>query len=504
MKPSQIPRLISALLVAAILTGLPSPVLAQNDPQVYLIIAPDAFADELVPFIHLKTSQGFNVDLALLSETGTTNQDIKNFIQAYTPVPDYILLAGDTNLIPAWAISVEGSDPATCRKTSIKLKDLYYATLEGLCDIDPDIILGRFPVRDTQQLTTLIDKYLAFEAAPADALWRGKVSFIASDDEMFSSLAEDIHNKVIPKLTEPRGFMGTFTGSGASIIGGDRLYALFYHAAEPDLIGALNHGRLAVTYYGPSSATAWKWRVIDHFTATEAAALTGPPVPLVFAMAPGSADYRVETSMADTWLLHPSGGALAYIGTTFDTSFYRDHYLEEDFWTAILADPTGSISIGEALDSALKQFPRHMPDPPASQLFWEAYHILGDPSLKVIPCKCGRLASPQTTYRGKLGQTIQLPVSLTNLDILPGEYSLSIQAPAAFQAQIEPVQLQMQPGQTLPLAVSVQIPADIPNSSGDVLIVAQLGALSTHLILHVEAELQKTYLPVILHSSPLP
>ncbi len=492
MKPASILWFVSVLLIILAPTLDIPPASAQTNPPVYLIIAPDEFRDALNPFIALKASQGLQPELALLSETGPAATDIWNFIQGYTPRPKYVLLVGDTDLIPAGTIDTDPKKPAC----SQKLTDLYYAILDHTCGPVPDLILGRLPVHDSIQLSKLIDKYLAFAAAPPDSTWRNKLSFVASNEQNKYAYYEDSHTKVIEKYTSPRGFKGTFTRTGASIDGGDRLYPAGHQANQEDLFTALNEGRLAVTYYGPGSAASWDWITLDPFTTAEVAALTGPPVPLVFALAPGTADFSVGTSMADAWLNHPTGGALAYIGSSFDPSFNGSAtFLEFIFWQEILANPAATMSIGEALHAALAQLTGTL-EPQTAKSLWEAYQILGDPSLRVIPCQCGRLWSSYAIYRGALGENFHIPVTLTNLDILPRSYGLRVDAPAAFG--IDPnVVADLAPGKSIDFYIDGMIPWDISSSSGDILVTASSGIIEAPLIIHVEADLQKIYLPIV-------
>lgn len=500
MKPASIKRFVSALLIIVALHLCVSPVQAQSDLPLYLIIAPDEFQDALIPFIDLKTSQGFQTDLALLSETGSTNTEIWNFISNYTPQPDYVLLAGDTDLIPAGTIDTDPVKLSACPNNTREWTDLYYTIVDNGCDAVHPLILGRLPVHDSVQLTALVNKYLAFDAAPLDSAWRDKLAFVASDDPIFYSDYETTHNLVIKDRSIPRGFTGTFTRTGAPIAGGDQLYPKTYSARRPDLLEALNQGRLAVMYYGPGSGTSWKWRNLDHFTTADVAALTGPPVPLVLALAPGSADFQVATSMADAWLNHSTGGgALVYIGSSFDPDNNDGgKWLEILFWQELLANQNGTTSIGKALHVALEKFPDLYPDSNVSRKYWEAYQILGDPSLLIIPCQCGRLWSPQDTYRGELGQEIQIPVRLTNLDIMPRNFSLSLSAPAAFAALLSDVIVSdLAPGESLEFYINGVIPLDIPSSSGDITVKADSGVVVSELVLHVEANLQRVYLPVI-------
>ncbi len=78
----------------------------------YLIITADAFSNAIQPFVSLKRAQGFTVVMTSLSQIpgGTSKEDIKSYIQTayHTWMPDYLLLVGDTDTIPAWPGQSEG------------------------------------------------------------------------------------------------------------------------------------------------------------------------------------------------------------------------------------------------------------------------------------------------------------------------------------------------------------------------------------------------------------
>lgn len=84
-------------------------------------------------FVAWKEQKGFHTTLATTQQTGTTNTQIKAYIQnAYDtwPIPpNFVLLLGDTDVIPYWAAAGPGTD-------------LYYATLEG-SDYFNDVGIGR-------------------------------------------------------------------------------------------------------------------------------------------------------------------------------------------------------------------------------------------------------------------------------------------------------------------------------------------------------------------------
>ncbi|MHB1482174.1 MAG: C25 family cysteine peptidase [Bellilinea sp.] len=442
MKRSIFTRLISFLLaVCLLLPAHAAPARAQSTLPVYLIIAPDEFEYALGPFVNLKTSQGFQVALALLSETGSTKVQIKDYIKAYRPRPKYVLLAGDTNLIPSWpATNAIPGTQGPCPNSANQLRpctDLYYATFDGSNDILPDVILGRLPVQDELQLGALINKFIGFEQALPDAPWRKKISFVANDNVDYYAVSEGAHNDAIDGWTD-QYFYGTFDRTGASTLGGDRLYPHqdSYQAEEQDLLASINDGRLMVIYHGPGSSTAWQWRTGEDFIAADVAALSGPPVPLVLALANNTADFATDVSMADAWLLHETAGALAYIGTSFELYADRNDDLENIFFGELFAHPGSPPSIGEALKNTLIKF-KTVYSVSVTTQYLEAYQILGDPSLKIIPPSGGHLESPAINYYGHLGETIVLPFSLTNTRPVTTKFSLAISDSPYFTTALE-------------------------------------------------------------------
>jgi len=371
-------RILTGLLIAGLLLPFQSaPVKAQTPTQGYLIIAADVFIPTLTAFVDLKTSQGFQVSLTPISTIGSTKEEIKTYLQAFSPRPEYALLVGDTDFIPAW-LSKIALGGAT---------DLYYTTFDGDNDIQADIILGRLPVHDTAQLAAVIDKYITYDQLSPGASWRRKASFIVDDDRTNYLLGEAVHNEVMNTWTSPLGYSGTFTGregATAPTLGGDRLYAVSYHANSEDLSAAFNAGRALVLYNGLGSTAEWDWNLDDAFGQADVAALTGPPIPLVFAVAQPTADLGPLPSISDAWLLHPSSGALVYIGSTNISVAAFDAYVERYFMKYVFTNPRDFPSVGQALRLALADVVKlFLPTTGLPTQYSEMYQILGDPSLEL-------------------------------------------------------------------------------------------------------------------------
>ena len=126
----------------------------EYQPRSILVISPNNESMFYIYeyFIEWKKQKGFNVNWATTSETGTNSSSIKNYIQdAYENwniPPEYVILMGDTDEIPAYA---EG--------------DHYYTTVDG-SDILGDIFIGRLSYSNETELATMVNKVMFYEKEP--------------------------------------------------------------------------------------------------------------------------------------------------------------------------------------------------------------------------------------------------------------------------------------------------------------------------------------------------
>jgi hypothetical protein len=138
----------------------------------YLILTHGSFynaSDPNNPIVELenwKRQKGYRtkvVDIANIPG-GQTAADIRTYLQnAYdnwAPPPTYVLLVGDTGLIPTNYQTPHPSHSSTDIGT-----DLNYAMLDG-SDYFPDLFIGRLPVDTLAEATAAIDKILAYEKTP--------------------------------------------------------------------------------------------------------------------------------------------------------------------------------------------------------------------------------------------------------------------------------------------------------------------------------------------------
>jgi len=164
-------------------------------PVEFLIITPPQFVADLAPFIEWKTSTGYNINLATTDDpmVGTTTTSIKNYISGLyngANPPVYILMIGDSpNPLPTYSPSGGGTGGT----------DLPFVQMDG--DLYPDMMIARWPVDDSTELTNMQDKILFYEhPTAANSAFMNRALFLAGDDYMGRVTT---HEDVMAELMEP-------------------------------------------------------------------------------------------------------------------------------------------------------------------------------------------------------------------------------------------------------------------------------------------------------------
>ena len=131
----------------------------------YIIVTADAYYEEILPLAEWKQKMGYKTYVAKMSEIGSTEQDVYNFLKAAYDAdskrPEYVLLVGDHENVPACEIVGHPyySD------TYVWHTDYDYSLLEGTDNV-ADVAIGRLPGDTEAQITTMVNKILTYECTP--------------------------------------------------------------------------------------------------------------------------------------------------------------------------------------------------------------------------------------------------------------------------------------------------------------------------------------------------
>jgi len=432
---------------------------AQSPLPVYLIVAPESFADELAGFMVSQQTRGFDVQAVWLVQPYPDSDMIKAAIQSQIPLPKYVLLVGDSDLIPTWTVELASHQVAQT--------DLFYTTFDGPEDFVPDTILGRLPVHTESELTAYLAKLAAFYTIEWYPPWMKKISFVATNDLAFGDDVEAGFERVIKTYTQPNAYTGTFIGHEGSTVptvGGDRLFPESYQADTQDVLDALDDKRVALVYNGRATSTTFEWRAGPWLSVNDVNNLTNLPVPLVAAFAPNTADFSVGASMADAWILNPESGALTYIGATADTVVPQDMLLMEGFFKGLFSNYAVPLSIGEAFQAGFELVNSgHKKD------YFIIYQLFGDPSLTIRFPEGALLTAPFSRFDAPWGGTFTLPVTIKNVGPTEATFSILITSNQGYPLNIDPdgFTLPLSPGASMVIPVVIQIVTDLPVMTPD-------------------------------------
>lgn len=209
----------------------------QPETILYIISDQDTALETLAYLTEWKKQKGFNVIVATTSETGTTSNSIKNYIQdAYDNWenrPDFVCFCGDAGgsfAIPSWSQGDHG-----------------YATLDGN-DVLEDVILGRLSFENISTFQVLVSKILSYEKDPylgnvswySSALLAGDTS-ISGPSMMFTCQSVKENMLDYPYgFNDPSDFEEIYSGSFPSQIN-----------------NAINHGVSYMAYRGWLGMSGW-------------------------------------------------------------------------------------------------------------------------------------------------------------------------------------------------------------------------------------------------------
>ncbi|MDT8305328.1 MAG: C25 family cysteine peptidase [Anaerolineae bacterium] len=344
----------------------------------YIAILPTytGFAETVAPLLAEREGDGLRtvtVEAAQIYDEFAygrqTPEAIRSFVRYVLdnwepPVPVCLLLVGDG--------SYEVRNRATAPHPSLLPAPLIYTEAGGYVASDswytlledgspaPNLAIGRLPVRNRDQLQTIVAKTLGYESA-GQAAWRGRAVLVADDEGRFDTAT----NRLADAL-EAAGFHT------------HRLHMSQNKDVRDAIIGAINQGAGLVNYSGHGNLDVWGAEGV--FQNSDVRLLLNNdwlPVYTTFTALSGQFNHDRADSLAETLLWTRNGGIVAAVAPSGRTYAWQQAPVSEVFFDAMLSGEAKTL--GEALLQAeLLAFSEpHLRD------VIHSYNLLGDPALRV-------------------------------------------------------------------------------------------------------------------------
>jgi hypothetical protein len=326
-----------------------------------LIIVVDSLYAGIQSLTDWDTRKGYHVTVTKTSEIpgGADTTHIREYIQSVydgANPPDFVLLVGDINGIPAHRSS----------EMDLPYTDLYYSTMSG-SDYIPDLYVGRISAANSAQLSNYVAKYLDYQYGNwgPDQSWMGKGYFTASDDGGYHLITEQT-NDYCMALSRSHGMTC------------DSLYA--YYGTGTPVATAFNDGRTVMAYTGHGSQTSWggpsftQGNVNDLTNAYKSTFVTS------FACLTG--DFSYGECFGETWIRAANKGAIAFWGSSVYSYWTEDDILQRRMFDAFL--DSGYVWIGGMTVKAKLDFGKYFnwdsynAGGVTVRRYFEEYNILGN------------------------------------------------------------------------------------------------------------------------------
>ncbi|MGB7054163.1 MAG: C25 family cysteine peptidase, partial [bacterium] len=338
-----------------------------TEPSGYLIIAPDAFIDELAPLANWKERKGWHVEVRSLSQTGSSANEIRNYIatayNTWSPPPEYVLLIGDVNYIPA-----ASSTPS--------LTDHPYTLITG-DDFFSEVLIGRLPAASELELNTMVAKITGYETDPymSNTAWFKRALMVGAN------VPVGIMTTPLPTKRWVRERLLEY--------GFNTVDTVFFPMPPSEITNSLNQGVVFVNYRsGEGDPDGWPW---PDFRNDDVNALSnGWMLPIVTSITCFTGHFGYGTCFGEAWLragnpVTPKG-AVGFFGSASPSTHSRwnnclDHGVYWAFANENIPDLGPALYRGKM--EVYTNFPGDTSIMSGSSFYFHSFNLLGDPSLSV-------------------------------------------------------------------------------------------------------------------------
>jgi len=338
-------------------------------------------------------------------------------------------------------------------------------------DILPDLFVSRIPVNTSAELDAVVDKIIAYEAAPRQD-WGRNLVFIADNvpDPAGSGDFVQFSENIIADYAEP-GFTPL------------RIYENDYGCPFNNACPQVNHaitttlnqtGTMLVNYIGHGAINRWSNESIllpDDLNSLS----NGNMLPVVLSMTcldghwyhPGLTPSRLESLMEEMLRASGKGMVASFSPTGFGVTTGHD-WLNRGFYDALFNQ--GLWSLGQAAEAARL----YLYATGGNLDLVQTFTIFGDPALKMKSPYSLEASASDPDQSGPPGATIQYELQLTNTGSVTDTIELVV-AGNVWPVTL-PASLTLSAGGSETIQVAFQIPGDAADGDYDTAVVLATSA----------------------------
>lgn len=350
-----------------------------------IYIAPKAFVSALTPLVNYRRNAGYSVAVVETQAIydswsgGQVNPNaIREFLRyargTWTTKPVAVILVGDgtsdarnylgigqTNWIPPYLATVDLYIGETaCENCFVQLNGV-----SPLDDLMPDLMLGRLPVKSASELTSLIQKIIAYETSEAIGSWRGQAAYITDNPDYAGDFPLIADQSIASLPTEVKASRMYYDPNAPT----DQPWRVKdSYTAFQETMRTINNGALTVSFIGHGLPYQWAYTGpssqpnapsdIRYLLGVDFASdlRNGVRLPIVLSLTCLSGQFQVPsyrgTTIDEALVLNPYGGGIATWSSTGAGVLHGHDALQRGFMNTLWADPHGEYPLIGSLTMA--------------------------------------------------------------------------------------------------------------------------------------------------------
>ena len=343
-----------------------------------LIICNEMLQPYLTDFTEWKKAKGIICEIATLSETGSTNTDIKDYIQTKYDneenPPSYLLIIGDVD--DAYAV------PSFYYGSESNVSDHPYSLLEG-DDYFPDLLVGRFSIDSPMEMLTMVSKVLKYEKTPYldEPGWLERSLLVAGN-----------YSSTPPIPTTPVK-VSRWLREKLLNYGYTQADTVFYPPTYPgtsNIISLIDNGVGFVNYRGWGDANGWHYPYFHRENIEDLN--NGLQLPVITSYVCNTGDFAndLDPCFGEEWLREgmpssPKGGVVFVGPSDLHTSTKFNNSLSSGFYYGLLEEGIHDFGLAvlRGKFEMYDNFPLIQDSGEQVEFYFYVYNILGDPSLQM-------------------------------------------------------------------------------------------------------------------------
>ena len=420
---------------------------ASLDPN-YLIVTIDPFRSAADSIALWRQQMGFRTEV--ISQPTWTNQQAKQAVHqryhSYMPKPDYLLILGDHDHVPAEMIPVSNTHFGT---------DLYMVCMYGSADHFPDMAKGRISVANTPEAMSVVQKIINYERYPThDSLFYHQALHCAQfqDDDTsgfasrrFTHTSEEVRDYImaqgydVERVYQTHSYINPTNYNNTRYSNGEpipfdllRANGHLWNGDQHMIAQAINEGRFYVLHRNHGSVNGWGH---PTFNTTSLNMLSnGNLLPVVLSINCNTGNFVHPECFAEKFLRLPNGGAVGVFASSYISYSGYNDALSVGAFDAIWNDP-GLLPLFGSGGVTNPQLPSHPPILPmghvlnhmmlrmvqtwngttgANRRQYRMFHYFGDPAMRMFTAYPAEIFAqvPDTVVLG----TTHLPVTGCNAE----------------------------------------------------------------------------------------